>query len=115
MVTNLAGDNNYFQRMRSSLSDKFALIDELPDSGVVLDVGCGDGALMRRLSSSGFEVRGVDASPESVRRSGVGAVLGYADEVDHLFPPRSFDAVIGIVSAEAPAFRHGEEARPQTH
>lgn len=48
---------------------------------------------MRRLSSSGFEVRGVDASPESVRRSGVGAVLGYADEVDHLFPPRSFDAV----------------------
>jgi trans-aconitate methyltransferase len=46
-----------------------ALLDVLsPQSGeVILDLGCGDGALTERIAASGAKVIGVDASPDMVR------------------------------------------------
>jgi SAM-dependent methyltransferase len=47
------------------------LVDVLPPRARVLDVGCGDGALVERLAASGFDAIGVDpnapASPRLVR------------------------------------------------
>ncbi len=42
------------------------LVGRLPHAARILDVGCGNGALCRELSSQGFEVVGVDPSPSGV-------------------------------------------------
>lgn len=46
-----------------------------PSAGPVIDIGCGQGALVRLLAADGYEAEGVDVSPEQVaiaQASGVG-------------------------------------------
>ena len=60
----------------------------------ILDLGCGDGQLTLRLSSSGAQVAGIDASPEmvaSARVRGVQAEVGNAEALP--YPDAAFDAV----------------------
>jgi SAM-dependent methyltransferase len=38
----------------------------LPSAGPVIDIGCGQGELVRLLLADGFDARGVDVSPEQV-------------------------------------------------
>jgi 2-polyprenyl-3-methyl-5-hydroxy-6-metoxy-1,4-benzoquinol methylase len=63
----------------------------------VLDIGCGQGELVRLLSADRFDARGVDISPEQVaiaRTSGLGQVE-QGDFHDYLAAsPGSWDAVI---------------------
>jgi SAM-dependent methyltransferase len=60
----------------------------------ILDVGCGDGVLTRRIEEAGAQVVGVDASPELVRaaralgldaRPGDGESLEFVEEFDAVF------------------------------
>ena len=37
-----------------------------PDSGPVVDIGCGQGALVRLLLADGYDAEGIDVSPEQV-------------------------------------------------
>ena len=37
-----------------------------PDAGPVMDIGCGQGALVRLLLADGYEAAGIDLSPEQV-------------------------------------------------
>lgn len=63
------------------------------DGERILDVGCGDGALTRRIAESGAEVVGVDASPELVAAAiaaGTTAILGDAQSMTF---DSEFDAV----------------------
>lgn len=94
MVTNLTHADSYFERMNKSMGDKSKIMDLLPESGRILDVGCGSGDFMRILEDHGYDVRGIDASEESVKRSGRKSILGYADELSQHFEDSYFDAVI---------------------
>ena len=60
-----------------------AVLRGLPPLGRVLDVGCGEGWLVRALDAVGVDARGVDVSPELVeaacQRGGAFEVLSYQD------------------------------------
>ena len=60
----------------------------------ILDLGCGDGQLTRRIAATGASVVGLDASPEMVaaaRLRGIAADVGSAEELP--YPEKSFGAV----------------------
>lgn len=60
----------------------------------ILDMGCGDGQLTRRIAATGAKVRGIDASPEMVaaaRSRGIEADEGRAESLP--YAAKSFDAV----------------------
>jgi trans-aconitate methyltransferase len=60
----------------------------------ILDLGCGDGKLTQRISSTGAIVAGVDSSPEMVaasRARGINVEWGNAEALPH--PAAAFDAV----------------------
>jgi ubiquinone/menaquinone biosynthesis C-methylase UbiE len=79
-----------------------ALIGYLPQSGRglrALDVGCGTGHQLRDLTARGFEVAGVDGSPEMLveaRRSNPGAELHQADITSLPLPSAHFDFALCI-------------------
>lgn len=61
--------------------DLLALVDA-PAGARVVDVGCGTGALTARLAERGFDVQGIDASPDMVavaRRDHPGLAFAVAD------------------------------------
>ncbi|MFN0264898.1 methionine biosynthesis protein MetW [Tepidamorphus sp. 3E244] len=64
----------------------------------VLDVGCGDGALLKRLEEvRGIDGRGIELSPEGVAEAvgrGLAVIQGDADEDLHNYSDDSFDYVI---------------------
>jgi SAM-dependent methyltransferase len=73
-----------------------------PPGASVLDVGCGSGYFTRRLAADGFEVTGIDVSPEMVRYAQSQAVAGErytVGDARHLpFPDRYFDVCVAITS-----------------
>jgi len=77
----------------------FALISELIDSGAkVLDLGCGDGALLAWLrENKQVEARGVEMRRELVQKAiarGVTVYQGDIDESVKEYPAQAFDYVI---------------------
>ena len=74
----------------------------LPPGASVLDVGCGTGYFTRRLASDGFDITGVDSSPEMIRYARSRCVAGkryLAGDARRLpFPDRHFDFVVAITS-----------------
>ncbi len=80
-------------------------VAELARGPQVLDLGCGTGNLTMRMARLGFEVTGVDLSPEmlAVARRKIppeAAVrwvqTGVAELIDH-FAAGSFDTIVGIL------------------
>jgi len=60
----------------------------------ILDLGCGDGQLTKRILAAGADVIGLDSSPQMIaaaRALGLDAHVGNAEAIP--FEPRSFDAV----------------------
>ena len=70
----------------------------LPNNSRVLDVGCGDGTLMKFLSKEkNIDVRGLDLNEENVETciaKGLSVIEGNAETELGQFPDKSFDFVI---------------------
>ena len=62
----------------------------------VLDVGCGEGTLVRYLSSLGHEVVGIDSDNSVFPASSPELLLADARNIP--FPARSFDAVVSVAT-----------------
>lgn len=85
--------DTYFDRMRAGVGDKAQILDHLVP-GSVLDVGAGDGSLVRVMRDHGWAATGVDASAESVARAGGLVSSGRAEEISARYPAGSFDNVV---------------------
>ena len=78
---------------------EFEIIAELlPKNSRVLDVGCGDGTLMKLLSEEkNIDVRGLELNEENVENcisKGLSVIEGNAETELGQFPDKSFDFVI---------------------
>lgn len=60
----------------------------------VLDLGCGDGELTARIADKGYEVVGIDSSPEMVRATKQRGITAYLMNGENISLPREFDAVV---------------------
>ena len=74
------------------------IADLLPNNTRVLDVGCGDGALMDFLvKEKNIEVRGLELSQNNVQEciyKGLPVIQGNAETELYQFPKQSFDYVV---------------------
>lgn len=59
----------------------------------ILDLGCGDGALTRKLAAMGCEVTGVDASPDQIRKAREEGLDAHVMDGQKLSFDGEFDAV----------------------
>lgn len=64
----------------------------------ILDLGCGEGALTKRLAASGCEVVGIDASPEMVEAAVGGGLDARLMDGHSLSFDAEFDAVFSNAS-----------------
>ena len=84
--------------MAETLRPDLAVISQAvaPDSRV-LDVGCGDGALLAVLRGSAKDVRGIEIDPEQVERCvarGLSVIQGDANTDLVNYPDNSFDVAV---------------------
>jgi methionine biosynthesis protein MetW len=79
-------------------ADYAVIADMVAPGASVLDVGCGDGALLQLLGKArGAQARGIELSQEGVNAcvtKGLSVVQGDADTDLALYPDRAFDYVI---------------------
>src|SRR5499433_3826763 len=84
------------------------LVAQMVEQGSrVLDVGCGDGDLLRLLESRGVDGRGIELSREGVNRcvaKGLAVIQGDADTDLADYPDDGFDYV--VLSQTLQATRH---------
>ncbi len=77
--------------------DLLVVADMVTRGARVLDVGCGDGELLRLLESRGVDGRGIELSREGVNEcvsKGLAVVQGDADTDLEAYPDDAFDYVI---------------------
>lgn len=85
--------------MSEALRPDLAVIaSHIPDGVRILDVGCGDGALLSALKSKpGMDLRGLELDPRNVATAvarGLSVAQGDADTDLGYYPDRSFDVAI---------------------
>lgn len=102
------GADGLANRTRPEWDEKIidAVIETLPEGGQVLDVGCGYGRIALPLARAGYEIEGLDLSPnliEAARRSAdaeglpIGFTVGSMRSLP--YPSAAFDAVVCLWSA----------------
>lgn len=78
--------------------DLSVIADNVPEGSRVLDIGCGDGALMAALrEDKGIDARGLEIDPTNVSAAvarGLSVVQGDAERDLTFYPDNSFDYVI---------------------
>ena len=76
----------------------YSIIADMIESGsAVLDLGCGDGTLMKILKDKGVKVSGIDINQDNIVKcleKGLSVIQGDIDEGLHEYPDKSYDYVI---------------------
>ena len=98
--------NRLPKHIRQTARADHVLISEMVDSGArVLDVGCGDGALLQLLAENkSVDGRGMELSREKVNacvKHGLSVIQGDADEDLDDYPDQAFDFVILSLTIQA--------------
>lgn len=88
----------YFDQMDGSINDKSMILSHA-HGPKVLDAGCGNGSLMKRLKSSGFDAYGIDSSLlalEQIQNNDLEEKFIHGDliDMDSYFQAEEFDSVI---------------------
>src|SRR6478672_7635550 len=100
MLTRLEHDLTMAEAARGpggSRVDLLVVADMVEPGARVLDVGCGDGELLRLLETRGVDGRGIELSREGVNEcvaKGLAVVQGDADTDLENYPADAFDFVI---------------------
>ena len=100
MLSRLKYDLTMAEAARSpggSRVDLLVVADMVAHGARVLDVGCGDGELLRLLESRGVDGRGIELSREGVNEcvaKGLAVIQGDADTDLEDYPDDAFDYVI---------------------
>ena len=87
--------------------DHVLVAEMIPENARVLDVGCGDGELLKLLESRGIDGRGIELSREGVNdcvAKGLAVIQGDADADLADYPDDAFDYV--VLSQTLQATRH---------
>lgn len=88
----------YFERMKSSLGDKAAVLDYLVP-GTVMDFGAGGGDLSEMMRLAGYNVIAVDGSSNAIDHifenyPNVESIQSMGHELLNHFTPNSFDNIV---------------------
>ncbi|AYF75564.1 class I SAM-dependent methyltransferase [Nocardia yunnanensis] len=102
------------QRWNHNIEYHSLLAEAVADAKDVLDVGCGEGQLARRIRRSGAAVTGIDPDPVSIelaRAQSAEDDITYlrADFLEYPFEPNSFDGIVSIA-----ALHHMDSTRALT-
>ncbi len=89
-------ENHYL--LSKGLHLNYSIITDMIDSGSnVLDLGCGDGSLMKMLKDKGVFVSGIDINEDNIVKcleKGLSVIQGNIDKGLHEYPDNSYDYVI---------------------
>jgi len=86
------------------------ILDMISSDLSVLDVGCGDGTLMKMLSEKGVHTTGIDINQDNIIKcleKGLSVIQGDIDEGLQGYPDKSYDYVVlnqTLQSTEKPDF-----------
>jgi SAM-dependent methyltransferase len=104
MFANALGYEDMMGRWSARLAPLFASFARIPESGRVLDVGCGTGSLVRTLADMGprLQIVGVDPARPFVEyaRTQFGdprIAFECADALELPYPPGSFDHALSLL------------------
>ena len=96
----------------------YSIITDMIESGSdVLDLGCGDGTLLRMLKDKGINARGIDINQDNIVKcleKGLPVIQGDIDEGLHEYPDKSYDYVVlnqTLQSTEKPDYVISEMLR----
>lgn len=79
--------------------DKIDRLLDLQPGDRVLEVGCGQGHLVKRLAERGVDIVGIDVNPKAAEIAGTDRVMEMAAEsLD--FPDDEFDAIVSVHAIE---------------
>lgn len=89
--------NKHYSESKGLHLNYSIITNMIEKDSTVLDLGCGDGTLLKMLKDKGINARGIDINQENIVKcleKGLSVFQGDIDEGLHGYPDKSYDYVI---------------------